>query len=102
MPTSKRDGEVNVLVLGCQLPALRHHRDGSDVHRPLGAISVGLAPLGVLGGHLLKPAEAGLGVWGVTHVKFLAGAMGRAWPFRVLGMNLGIPLKDTNGMVYSL
>ena len=39
-------------ILGRQLPAVGHHRDGSDVHGALGAISQGLAALGVLGRHL--------------------------------------------------
>ena len=47
-------------ILGSQLPAIRHHSDGADVHGTLGAVSVRLATLGVLGGDLHLHLEDGI------------------------------------------
>ena len=47
-------------ILGSQLPAIRHHSDGADVHGTLGAVSVRLATLGVLGGDLHLHLEDGV------------------------------------------
>ena len=48
-------------VLGSQLPSLRHHGNGANVHGALGAISKRLAALGVLGWHLNLHLEDGVG-----------------------------------------
>ena len=48
-------------VLGSQLPSLRHHGNGANVHGALGAISKRLAALGVLGWHLNLHLEDDVG-----------------------------------------
>ena len=64
-------------VLGSQLPSLRHHGNGANVHGALGAISKRLAALGVLGWHLNLHLEDGVGEHCLRkpHLNGLAGQM---------------------------
>ena len=64
-------------VLGSQLPSLRHHGNGANVHGALGAISKRLAALGVLGWHLNLHLEDGVGEHRLRkpHLNGFAGQM---------------------------